>query len=49
MNSTANEPFEELIERSSLGATGARQLRQRTPQLKLTRSGASKSNEPDDM
>ncbi|WP_260478383.1 TetR/AcrR family transcriptional regulator [Nonomuraea sp. WAC 01424] len=34
MNSTAGEPFEELIEESSLGAPGARQLRQRTPQLK---------------
>ncbi|WP_186404476.1 TetR/AcrR family transcriptional regulator [[Actinomadura] parvosata] len=34
MNGAADEPFEELIERSSLGAPGARQLRQRTPQPK---------------
>ncbi|MFI7449619.1 TetR/AcrR family transcriptional regulator [Nonomuraea sp. NPDC049714] len=34
MKGAAEEPFEELIERSSLGTVGARQLRQRTPQPK---------------
>ncbi len=35
MNDTADEQFDELIERSSLGTSGARRLRQRTPQPRV--------------